>query len=183
MAPDISQGIAPLSRKQNLVISTLGEGALILILAAIAWVTHWPFIFASLGPTAYEQVELPRSRSSRPYNIITGHLVALGAGLCMLWALNAWNSPTILALGYVSSQRLWASAIAAALTAGLTQLFYASQPASLATSLLVTLGLMQTRRDALAIVVGVLILTAAGEPMRRLLARHPPLAKNQPVAN
>ncbi|HEV2245011.1 MAG TPA: HPP family protein [Terriglobia bacterium] len=183
MAPDISQGIAPLSRKQNLVISTLGEGALILVLAAIAWVTHWPFILASLGPTAYEQVELPRSRSSRPYNIITGHLVALGAGLFMLWALNAGNSPTILALGYVSSQRLWASAIAAALTAGLTQLFYASQPASLATSLLVTLGLMQTKRDAVAIVVGVLILTAVGEPMRRLLARHPPLAKNQPVVN
>lgn len=183
MTPDVTQGIATLSRKQNLVISTLGEGALILILAAIAWVTHWPFIFASLGPTAYEQVELPRSRSSRPYNIITGHLVALGAGLFMLWALDAWNSPTILALGYVSSQRLWASAIAAALTAGLTQLFYASQPASLATSLLVTLGLMQTRRDAVAIVVGVLILTAVGEPMRRLLARHPPLAKNQPVAN
>lgn len=61
--------------------------------------------------------------------------------------------------------------------------FYASQPASLATSLLVTLGLMQTKRDAIAIVIGVLILTAVGEPMRRLLARHPPLAKNKPAVN
>ncbi|HET9176928.1 MAG TPA: HPP family protein [Terriglobia bacterium] len=180
MTPDKSQGMAPLSRKQNLVISTLGEGALILVLAAIAWITHGPYIFASLGPTAYEQVELPRSRSSRPYNIITGHLVALGSGLFMLWVLNAWHSPNILALGYVSSQRLWASAIAAALTAGITQALYASQPASLATSLLVTLGLMQTQRDAMAIVIGVLLLTSVGEPMRRLLAQHPPLAKNQP---
>ncbi|HEX5412205.1 MAG TPA: HPP family protein [Terriglobia bacterium] len=183
MAPDKMQGTAPLSRKQNLLVSTLGEGTLILILAAIAWITHWPFIFASLGPTAYEQVELPRSRSSRPYNIITGHLVALGSGFFMLWVLNAWDSPNILALGYVSWPRLWASAIAAALTAGLTQLLYASQPASLATSLLVTLGLMQTARDAIAIIIGVLILTAVGEPMRRLLAKHPPLAKNQPVVN
>jgi putative intracellular protease/amidase len=31
--------------------------------------------------------------------------------------------------------------------------------------------------------IGVLILAAVGEPMRRLLARHPPLAKNQPVVN
>lgn len=181
MSPEKTEGMAPLSRKQNLVVSTLGEGTLILALAAIAWIAHRPFIFASLGPTAYEQVELPRSRSSRPYNIITGHLVALGAGLFMLWVLNAWDSPNILAVGYVSSPRLWASAIAAALTAGLTQALYASQPASLATSLLVTLGLMQTMRDAIAIVVGVLILTAIGEPMRRALAKYPPLAKNQPT--
>lgn len=181
MAPQKTEDVAPLSRMHNLVASTVGEGALVLALAAIAWVTHWPLLFASLGPTAYEQVELPRSRSARPYNIITGHLVALGVSLCMIWVFNARHTPNIFVLGYISTQRLWASAAAVAVTAGLTQALSASQPASLSTSLLVTLGLMQTSRDAIAIVVGVLILTAIGEPLRRLRAKYPPLEKKPVV--
>lgn len=161
-----------MNRSQDIFWATLGEGGLVLVMAAIGWATRQPLIFASLGPTAYELVELPQMRGARAYNIIVGHFVGLGAGFLALYLLNAWAAPNVLSAGIVSSQRLWAVVVAASLTTLGTLLLKASQPASLATTLLVSLGAMQTRRDALVIVAGVLIITAIGEPVRRFRLRH-----------
>jgi hypothetical protein len=64
--------------------------------------------------------------------------------------------------------RVYSSAIAASLTTIVTLMLRASQPAAMATTLLVSLGLMQTRQDAIAIIVGVLIIATIGEPLRRV---------------
>ncbi len=152
--------------------ATLGEGGLVLVLAAIGWATRQPLIFASLGPTAYELVEQPQLRSARAYNIVVGHLIGLGAGFVALYLLNAWAAPNVISAGVVSTKRLWAVAIAAALTTLVSLTLKAGQPAALATTLLVSLGSMQTRRDALAIMAGVLIITAIGEPVRRFRLNH-----------
>ena len=106
--------------------------------------------------------------SARPYNIIVGHLIGLGAGFLAIYLVNAWAAPNVLATGVVSPLRMWAAVISAALTAFVTLALKAGQPAALATTLLVSLGAMQTRRDAIAIIVGVLLVTAMGEPLRRL---------------
>ena len=158
--------------RADLFWATLGEGGLVLVLAAIGWATRQPLIFASLGPTAYELVEQPQLRSARAYNIIVGHLIGLGAGFLALYALNAWAAPNVISAGVVSTDRLWAVAIAATLTTFATLLLKAGQPAALATTLLVSLGSMQTRQDAIAIVAGVLIITAVGEPVRRFRLKH-----------
>ena len=47
-----------------------------------------------------------------------------------------------------------------------TLILKAGQPAALATTLLISLGAMQSGRAAIAIVVGVLIMTVIGEPIR-----------------
>jgi hypothetical protein len=154
--------------KRDWLWAPLGEGGLILVVAAIGWVTKQPLIFASLGPTAYELVEQPRLRSARPYNIVVGHFVGIACGFLTLFLLKAWAAPNVLSTGIVSPKRLWATAIAATLTTLITLLLKASQPAALATTLLIALGSMQTRRDAVAIVVGVLIVTGIGAPLRRL---------------
>lgn len=153
--------------KRDLVIAPLGEGALILVVAAIGWATREPLVFSSLGPTAYELVEKPYSRSARTYNIIAGHILALGAGHLSLWLLHAGASPIVASAGFVAAPRLWAALIAVTLTTFGTLAIRASQPASLSTTLLVALGSMQTARDAIAIAVGVLIIAAIGEPLRR----------------
>jgi hypothetical protein len=44
----------------------------------------------------------------------------------------------------------------------------AGQPAAIATALLVSTGSMQTGRDAVAIIIAVLVIAAIGEPVRRL---------------
>jgi hypothetical protein len=157
-----------LNNRADLVWVTLGEGGLVLALSAIGWATNQPLIFASLGPTAYEMVELPQTRSARTYNVIVGHLIGLGAGFLAVYLLNAWAAPNVLATGTVSPQRLWAAVISAALTALVGLALKAGQSAALATTLLVSLGAMQTGRDAIAIIVGVLLMAAIGEPVRRL---------------
>ncbi len=161
-----------MKRRVDLFWATLGEGGLVLVLAAIGWATRQPLIFASLGPTAYELVEQPQLRSARPYNIIVGHLIGLGSGFLAVYLLNAWAAPNVISAGVVSTDRLWAVAISATLTTFGTLILKAGQPAALATTMLVSLGAMQTRRDAVAIVAGVLIITAVGEPVRRFRLKH-----------
>jgi hypothetical protein len=159
-------------KKRDLVWAPLGEGGLILAVAAIGWATKQPLIFASLGPTAYELVEQPQLRSARPYNIVVGHLVGIACGFFAIFVLKAWAAPNVLSTGIVSPQRLWAVGIAAALTTLITLLLKASQPAATATTLLIALGSMQTHRDALAIFVGVLIVTGLGAPLRRIRLKY-----------
>src|SRR5512146_2330581 len=138
------------------------EGALILVIAAVGWAAHQPLVFTSLGPTAYELVEKPRRRSSRVYNILVGHLTGLGSGFAAVALLGAWTAPKVSLAGYVPLERMWASVIAVVLTAAITLLLKAGQPAALSTTLLVALGSMQTRQDALAMVGGFLMIAALG---------------------
>jgi len=157
---------------KKLLLPTFGEGLLVLVVAGIGLVTRTPLIFTSLGPTAYELVEKPKAPSARLYNIIVGHMTALGAGFFSLWILSAWHAPIVATAGFVSSPRLWAAVLSVALTTLLTLVLHASQPASLSTTLLVSLGTMQSSRDAVAIILGVLIIAAIGEPIRRQYARE-----------
>jgi len=143
------------------------QAGILLVIAAVAWAVHQPLIFASLGPTAYEIIEQPQMKSAGIYNVIVGHIVGLGAGLFALYVLNAWNTPKLLPLGILSTDRMWAVVIAAFLTTLANLLLKSGQPAAISTTLLVTLGAMQTRRDALAIVAGVFLIAIIGEPIRR----------------
>ena len=144
-----------------------------LAIAAIGWATNQPLIFASLGPTAYELVEQPQLPSARTYNIIVGHLTGLGSGFLALYLLNAWAAPSVMAAtGVESPERMLAVTIATALTTLVTLALRAGQPAALATSMLVSTGLMQTRRDAVVIVSGILLIAAIGEPVRRFRLKH-----------
>jgi hypothetical protein len=157
-----------MSRKRDLLLAPLGEAGLILALGLIGWAASWPFLFASLGPNAYEMVEKPESKSAKPYSIIAGQFVALGCGFFSLWIFHAWSSPKVLTAGFVAAPRMWAAATAVALSVAVALAIDASQPASMSTALLISLGAMQTARDALAIAIGVLLLVAIGEPVRRL---------------
>jgi hypothetical protein len=165
-------GGTKVTRQKDLLWATLGEGGLVLAVGAIAWAAHQPLIFASLGPTAYELVEQPQIRSARVYNIIVGHLIGLGAGFLGVYLVHGWAEPNVIATGIVSGQRVWALAIAATVTTFVTLIMKAGQPAALATTLLVALGSMQTLRDALCIVAGVLIIAIIGEPVRRFRLKH-----------
>ncbi len=164
-------------RKLDLLIAPVGEGLLLLVMAALAWAIRQPLLFASLGPTIYELIEQPNAKSARTYNVIAGHFLGMGSGFFALWLLHAWNSPKVPVAGLVVAPRMWAAVIAVTLTTLVTLAVRASQPASLATALLIALGSMQTARDAAAIATGVLIIAAIGEPLRRVRAR---LAREKP---
>jgi CBS-domain-containing membrane protein len=143
------------------------EAALILILSLAGWISHNPMVFASLGPTAFEIIETPERPSARPYNIVAGNVVAILAAFAALWLTHAWSVPSVSAAG-VPLPRVWAGTLAAMLTVFGTLLIRATQPAALSTSLLVSLGIMQTTKDAGIILSAVVLMTLIGEPVRRL---------------
>lgn len=167
-----------MSRK-DLFIAPIFEGLLILVVAAAGWISHQPLVFASLGPTAFELVEMPKRRSARPYSIVIGNLVAVLAALVALMLTHARPTPAVSASG-VPLLRVWAAVLATALTVFVTLLVRATQPAALSTTLLISLGIMQTLKDATVIMIAVILMVAVGEPVRRWRARDPAINKGEP---
>jgi hypothetical protein len=152
-------------RTRDLVIAPLGEAFLLLAAALVGWVVRQPLVFASLGPTAYELVEMPHRRSAQPYSVLVGHLVGVGSGFAAICIARCWHTPPVSAAG-VPFPRIWAAVVAVGLTAFINLLLHASQPAALSTALLVALGLMQSPRDAGILMAGVVLMLLLGEPIR-----------------
>lgn len=153
--------------KRELLVAPVGEAALILVVSIVGWATHQPLVFASLGPTAYEIIEKPSHPSARPYNVIVGHFIAVLAGFAALFLVHAWSVPSVSATG-VPFLRVWAAVIAALITVFFTLLAKATQPAALSTTLLVSLGILQTPWEGAMIMAGVVLIVAIGEPIRKL---------------
>jgi hypothetical protein len=149
------------------------EGGLILLMGGISLALGRPLLFASLGPTAYEQVEKPELPSAKLYNVVIGHWVALTCGFASLAIVNAWSAPNAMSVDHFVPIRVWACVIAVALTALFTLLLKAGQPAAYSTTLLITIGSMQRASDAWAIALAVLILGFVGDPIRRLRLTPP----------
>lgn len=152
--------------RRDYFIAPLLEAALIAVISCAGWISHQPLIFASLGPTAFEIIETPERPSARPYNIILGNILAILAAYVSIVLVGAWSVPSISAAG-IPFRRVCAATIASLLTVFFTLLLRANQPAALSTTLLISLGIMQTFKDGLLILVGVLLITAIGEPIRR----------------
>jgi hypothetical protein len=146
---------------------------LILLVGIISLAARQPWLFASLGPTAYLHAENPEYSSSRFYNTVVGHLAGLGSGFLAVWALNAWSAPNVMATGQLTLVRVLASTIAIGVTILLVLMFRASHQPAGATTLLVALGTFQTLHDAAIVVFGVLLIAAVGEPIRRLRVGKP----------
>ncbi len=159
---------SPVARISDLAWGTFWEGVLILIAGATALWSGHPWLFSSLGPTAYELAEKPELPSARLYNVIVGHFVAIGAGFASIAIVGAWNAPIVNAHSMMNAPRLWTAVIAVVLTVFLNLLLRSGQPAALATALLIALGTMQTAYAALWLAVGVLIVAIVGEPVRRI---------------
>lgn len=156
-----------MTRKMELFLVPLTEAGLLLAIGGVGLALKLPLIFTSLGPTAYEQVEKPGYRSARPYNIIVGHVTALLCGFIALYFARGFNDPLPASAGYLTAARVLSSIIGCMLTALINLILYASQPAAFSTALLVTVGGYQSQRDAFTIVLAVVLLAAAGEPLRR----------------
>lgn len=166
--------------------SPVATGAQILIVGGIGLLAGSPLIFTSLGPTAFMHAELPHHRSSRFYNTVAGHVLAMGSGFFAVWALDAWSAPAVESSRQITAVRVWAAVVAIVLTALLTLALKANHPPAVATTLLVALGPFDQARDAVTLFVGVVIVAIVGEVFRRLralrksrlaqpFAPHPPL--------
>ena len=127
------------------------------LLALLAFFTQVPFVFPSLGPTAYEVFFRPRSQASTPHNALIGHLIGI---VCGYAAFRLLHVPA--GISVESAVFGWRAAVAAALsvgaTAGLMILLNASHPPAGATTLIVALGIITKPAYLAVIELAVLLL-------------------------
>ena len=140
--------------------TSLYAGLLFTVLGIIAWVSGQPFIFPSLGPSAFILAFERRSPRTRTYRIVGSHLIGGIAGLLAYSLLAAGVSITATPPAFSPEGfRLAASAtLSIVLTSwGMIATDTIHAPAC-ATTLIVSLGLLSTPLQVGIIVVSVVIL-------------------------
>lgn len=151
----------------------LVAGGLIFVAGILGLVFHQPWIFPSLGPTAFLQAEQPNAPFSKLYNTIVGHLIGLSTGLLAVFVFHAADAPSVLATGTMTELRVGAAVLSVTLNMWLGILLKASHPPAAATTLLVSLGGFKPNfQSILTIMIGVVIVATLGEVLRRLRLRH-----------
>lgn len=168
-------GARPVATVPEAVWGPLVVGALLAAVGLIGLAAGQPWLFPSLGPTAYLVAEEPGKPSSRFYNTVVGHLVGFAAGVAAVLLLGASAAPSVLADKELAAVRVGAAALSGVLTMLGLSLLRASHPPAAATMLLVALGGFEpTWRDFGIVAAGVLIVAALGEGARLLRRRYLP---------
>lgn len=136
-----------------------------LVLSAITVLSGRPFLFPSLGPSAYLMATGEQPRAEGAYHVIGGHTVAVVAGL-IAYGLFGRDTSTYVVFQHpgieFSTELLYLSAsgiTAMVLTTVVMLLTNTNHAAACATTLIVALGLMGGIADGAVIVLAVAILT------------------------
>jgi CBS-domain-containing membrane protein len=151
----------------------------IAIVSAVAWATGQPFIFPSLGPTAFLLFYTPGTAAASPRNTIIGHAVGAGAGYLALVIFGLTNDPPALATE-VTGGRVGAAAVSLALTSAVMVWLRAPHPPAGATTLIVSLGILRDIDQLAILMLAVVLLTAQGFVINRLAGITYPIWKVAP---
>ncbi len=144
---------------------------MIAALGVILWLTGRPFVFPSLGPTAFMLVLRPRHHPAR--EVLGGHLWGVSAGLLsyhlVAGGLTLGSMPTAWSLEAV---RLTGSAaLSVAFTAGAMVATRTTHAPACATTLIISLGLFPLLTDGLVIMIGAAFLYGLHRAIDALWAR------------
>ncbi|HLI06647.1 MAG TPA: HPP family protein [Ktedonobacteraceae bacterium] len=144
------------------------------LMSALALVTHSPFIFPSLGPTAFLFFYTPTAPSASPRNTLVGHTIGVLAGYFSLVVTGLTNAGPALATG-VTGPRVIAAALSLGLTAGLMVLTRSPHPPAGATTLIISLGILIKPWQLLLLLAAVILLTLQAIAINRLAGIPYPL--------
>ncbi|HVC33937.1 MAG TPA: HPP family protein [Chloroflexota bacterium] len=139
----------------------------IALMAAVALVTRAPFIFPSLGPTAFLLFYTPTAPPASPRNTIVGHLIGALAGWLSLLIFGLTAAPPALSAG-VDWPRVGAAALSLAATSFFMVLLRVPHPPAGATTLIVSLGLLRQPWELGILMVAVVLLTGQAFVINRL---------------
>ncbi|HEU4748683.1 MAG TPA: HPP family protein [Gemmatimonadaceae bacterium] len=145
-----------------------------LVVGVIGIAAKQPWLTVGLGPTALLVASNPGSSMTRFHSIVAGHAVAF---LCACFALLLLGVDLSSTVGNrsVPVERVWASAIAIAITALVQPSLRAYHPPAAATALLVTLGLYRvTWKTSVSMLGGVLVVALLGEWFQRIRLKERP---------
>ena len=140
--------------------TSLYAGFLFTVLGVIAWLSGQPFIFPSLGPSAFILAFERRSERTRTYRIVGSHLIGGIAGL-LAWTVIA-SGITLTATPPAFSGEGFRLALSATLSIMVTTWAMIATDTvhapACATTLIVSLGLLSTPLQVAIIVGSVIIL-------------------------
>ncbi len=144
------------------------------LLALTAKVTRTPFIFPSLGPTAFLFFFSPGSPTASPRHTILGHAIgiACGYGALLLFGL-AGAAPQ--GPGEMVTPRILAATLSLAGTGALMILLRAAHPPAGATTLIISLGFITRPTHLLALEAAVILMTLQAIAINRLAGLDYPL--------
>lgn len=176
--------LRPLMDRYNSIV-VLGAFALlngflsIALMSLLAVATGQPFIFPSLGPTAFLLFSSPLTPAASPRNTFLGHLVGVAAGWAALWVFGLLDAGPALVTG-VDAARAGAAGLSLGLTAGLMVWLGVPHPPAGATTLIVSLGILARPDQLVVLMLGVVVLVGQGIVINRLAGLEYPLWAPRP---
>ena len=144
------------------------------LMATLALITGSPFIFPSLGPTAFLFFYTPRAPSASPRYTLVGHTIGVLAGYFSLVVTGLTTAGPALAVG-VTWPRVIAAALSLGLTSGLMVLLKSPHPPAGATTLIISLGLITKPTLLVVLLIAVMLLTLQAIAINRLAGIPYPL--------
>ena len=154
----------------------------IALMALVAMVTHTPFVFPSLGPTAFLFFFTPTSPTASPRHTIYGHAIGILCGWGALALVGLQHAPPAIVTG-VDGARVLAAALSLASTGALMILFKAAHPPAGATTLIISLGIVTKPLYLAGIEIAVILLAVQAILINRLAGLDYPIWARRGRAN
>ncbi len=149
------------------------------VLGVITIISGRPFLFPSLGPSAYLMATGEQPRAEGAYHVIGGHTVAVVGGMIAYSIFVVEGASTYEVFQQPDpafSQELIvltaSSSVAMVITTVVMLVTKTNHPAACATTLIIALGLMGGLADAVVIIVAVVILTFMHEYFIAPMAKY-----------
>ena len=158
----------------NAVYTFIGSLLAIGLSGTWAYLIKQPLVFPSLGATAFLIFETPMAEVASPRNTIIGHSVGVAAGATSLAIFGLLNAPSVYVAG-ITIDRVFAIALAVALTGGVLRVLRAAHPPAGATTIIVASGLLAKPHQMVDIIIGVMLLTIAGWLLNRAMGVPAPI--------
>lgn len=149
------------------------------LMSVLAVLTNSPFIFPSLGPTAFLFFYTPTAPAASPRNTIIGHAIGVIAGYLSLLITGLTTAGPALSVG-VTWPRVIAAALSLGLTAGVMVLLKAPHPPAGATTLIISLGILRQPWQLVLLMIAVVLLTLQALAINRLAGIPYPLWQAPP---
>ncbi|MBX7161828.1 MAG: HPP family protein [Acidimicrobiia bacterium] len=151
----------------------------IALMSVAAVLTGAPFIFPSLGPTAFLVFYTPMAPPACPRNTICGHAIGAAAGYLSLVVFGLTNAPPALTTS-VTWDRVGAAALSLGLTAGVMVWLGVPHPPAGATTLIVSLGILATPWKLGVLMIAVFLLVVQALVINRLAGIEYPIWSPRP---
>jgi CBS-domain-containing membrane protein len=170
MAPSF---LADRERLRFALFLLVASGVSMALIGALAMVTHSPFVFPSLGPTAFMLFAAPLIVEASPRNVVGGYAIGVLCGAFAPLVFGLLQTPPD--LEDVTWRRVGAIALAVALTMALMTLLGLTHPPAAAATLIVSLGLLRGPKDWAMMMGAVVVLLVIAGVINRIHGVRTPL--------